>query len=72
MAEIILVTAAVEIESDGFSGAVTVSPNTLTLVEGQGESSVTSAMNGGVAVPVHSEDITTKVGKIKFEMPASV
>ena len=66
--EIILVSASVEVNDD----AVTVEANTLALVEGQGESTLKAATRGGVVVMISSEDISTKVGMIKFEMPASV
>lgn len=66
--EIILVDASVEVDDE----TVTVEGNTLVLVEGQGTSTTKAATNGGRVVAVHSEDVTTKVGMIKFEMPASV
>ena len=66
--EIILVNASVEVDDE----AVTVEGNTLVLVEGQGTVSTKAATRGGRVVPVHSEDVTTKVGMIKFDMPASV
>lgn len=66
--EIILVDAAVEVDDE----TVTVEGNTLVIVEGQGESTVKGATNGGTTVAVVSQDVTTKVGKIKFEMPASI
>jgi hypothetical protein len=66
--EIILTNASVEVDDE----AVTVEGGTLTFVEGQGTVTTKAATRGGVVVPVHSEDITTKVGMVKFEMPASV
>jgi len=66
--EIILVDASVEVDDE----AVTVEGNTLVLVEGQGTVTTKAATKGGKVVAVHSQDITTKVGMIKFEMPASV
>jgi len=66
--EVILVDASVEVDDE----TVTVEGNTLVIVEGQGTSSVKGATNGGRSVPVISEDVTTKVGQVKFEMPASV
>lgn len=66
--EIILVDASVEVDDE----PVTVEGNTLVLVEGQGTVTTKAATKGGRVVAVHSEDITTKVGMIKFEMPASV
>lgn len=65
--EIVLVSASVEIDDE----AVTVEGNTLVFVEGQGTVTTKAASRGGVPVAVHSEDLTTKVGMIKFEMPAS-
>jgi hypothetical protein len=66
--ELILVSASVEVDDE----AVTVEGNTLVLVEGQGTTSTKAATKGGKVVMVHSEDVTAKVGMIKFEMPASV
>ncbi len=68
MSEIILVDASIEVDDE----PMTVEGNTIAFVEGQGTSSVTAASRGGKPVVVISEDITTKVGSIKFEMPASV
>jgi hypothetical protein len=66
--ELILVDASVEVDDE----TVTIEGNTLVLVEGQGTFTTKGATRGGRVVAVHSEDITTKVGMIKFEMPASV
>lgn len=66
--EIILVDASVEVDDE----PVTVEGNTIVLVEGQGTVTTKAASRGGKVVAVHSEDITTKVGMVKFEMPASV
>lgn len=66
--QIILVDASVEVDDE----TITLEGNTLVLIEGQGTSSVKAATNGGSIVPVVSEDVTTKVGQVKFEMPASV
>ena len=66
--EIILVDASVEVDDE----TVTVEGNTLVIVEGQGTSTTKAATRGGKVVAVHSEDVTTKVGMIKFEMPASI
>lgn len=66
--EIILVNASVEVDDE----AITVEGNTIVIVEGLGETSTRAASRGGRPVIVHSEDITTQIGKIKFEMPASV
>jgi len=66
--EIILVDASIEVDDE----TVTVEGNTVVIVEGQGESTVKAASNGGRPVVVVSEDITTKIGMVKFEMPGSV
>lgn len=66
--EIILVDASVEIDDE----AVTVEGGSLVIVEGQGTVSTKAATRGGKTVIVHSEDITTRVGMVKFEMPATV
>ena len=66
--EIILVDASVEVDDE----ALTVEANTIIFMEGQGESTVKSASRGGRPVVIISEDISGKIGKIKFEMPASI
>ena len=66
--EIILVNASVEVDDE----AITLEGNTLVLVEGQGTTTTKAASKGGRVVAVHSEDITSKVGMIKFEMPSSI
>ena len=66
--EIILVNASVEVDDE----AVTVEGNTIVLVEGNGESTIKAASRGGKPVMVISEDISGKVGMIKFEMPATI
>ena len=66
--ELILVDASVEVDDE----AVTIEGNTIVLVEGQGTFTTKAATRGGRVVAVHSEDITSKVGMVKFEMPASV
>jgi hypothetical protein len=66
--EIILVDASIEVDDE----AVTVEGNTIVLVEGQGTTTTKAATRGGRVIPVHSEDVTAKVGMVKFEMPASV
>lgn len=66
--QIILVDASVEVDDE----PVTIEGNSITYVEGFGESSVKAASKGGRPVIVTSEDITTKIGKIMFEMPATV
>ncbi len=66
--ELILVDASVEVDDE----TITVEGNTLVIVEGQGTFTTKAATRGGRAVAVHSEDVTTKVGMIKFDMPASV
>ena len=66
--EIILVDASVEVDDE----PITVEGNTLVFVEGQGTVTTKAASRGGKTVAVHSEDITTKVGMIKLEMPASI
>ena len=66
--EIILVDASVEVDDE----PITVEGNTIVIKEGQGESTVKAASRGGVPVVVISEDITMKIGMIKFEMPGSI
>lgn len=66
--EIILVDASVEVDDE----PITVESNTIVIIEGQGESNVKGASKGGKTVVVISEDISTKVGQVKFEMPASI
>lgn len=66
--EIILVDASVEVDDE----TVTLEGSTLVIVEGQGTVTTKAATRGGRSVIVHSEDLTSKIGMIKFEMPASV
>lgn len=66
--EIILVNASVEVDDE----TVLVEGNTIVCVEGLGEATIKAASNGGTPVMVVSEDITTKIGMVKFEMPATV
>lgn len=66
--EVILVDASIEVDDE----PLTIEGNTIVLVEGQGESTTKGASRGGRTVMVTSEDITTKVGMVKFEMPSSV
>lgn len=66
--ELILVDASIEVDDE----AITVEGNTIVIVEGNGESTAKAASRGGRVVVVISEDITTKIGMVKFEMPASV
>lgn len=66
--EIILTNVSIEVDDE----AVTIEGNTVVLVEGQGESTVKMASRGGLPVPVISEDITMKIGMVKFEMPATI
>jgi hypothetical protein len=67
-AEIILTNASVEIDDE----AVAVEGNSIVLIEGQGEYTVKAATKGGQVVPVSSLDVTTQIGQVKFEMPASI
>lgn len=66
--EIILTSAAIEVDDE----TVTVEGNTISFIEGIGESTVKAATNGGKPVMVISSDETTKVGCIKFSMPATI
>jgi len=66
--EIILVDASIEVDDE----PLTIEGNTIVFVEGQGESTTKGASRGGRPVMVTSQDITTQVGMVKFEMPASV
>ena len=66
--EIILVDASIEVDDE----TITLEGNTLVFVEGQGTTVTKSASRGGRPVAVHSQDATSLVGMIKFEMPASV
>lgn len=66
--EIILTDASIEVDDE----TITVEGNTIVIVEGLGESTVKAATNGGRPIVVVSKDITTKIGMVKFEMPASI
>lgn len=66
--EVILTNASIEIDDE----AVTVEGGSITIVEGLGAVTTKAASRGGRPVAVHSEDVTTKIGMVKFEMPASI
>lgn len=66
--ELILVDASVEVDDE----TITIEGNTIVIVEGQGTTTVKAATKGGRTVMVASEDITSRVGMVKFEMPASI
>lgn len=66
--EIILVDASIEVDDE----TITVEGNTIVIVEGQGDNTIRAATNGGRPVMVVSTDVTTRVGQVKFEMPATV
>lgn len=66
--QIILVDASVEVDDE----ALPVVGNTIAYTEGLGESSVTAATQGGKPIVVASQDVTTKISMIKFEVPSSV
>jgi hypothetical protein len=66
--EIILVSASVEVDDE----TVTVEGNSLAITEGQGTSTVKAATKGGRVIAVVSEDVTSKIGMVKFDMPASI
>ena len=66
--QVILVDASVEVDDE----ALPVIGNTISYTEGLGESSVTAASQGGKPILVVSQDLTTKISMIKFEVPASV
>jgi len=66
--EIILTDASIEVDDE----TVTVKGNTIVIKEGQGEVTTEAATRGGRVVAIHSADVTTRVGMIKFEMPASI
>lgn len=68
MSETILVDASVEVDDE----PVTISGDSIVFVEGLGEKSVTAASKGGKSVVIISEDISTKIGQVKFEMPATI
>jgi hypothetical protein len=66
--EIPLTDASVEVNDE----SVTIENGSLVIMEGQGEVNVRTASKGGRPVVVPSEDISTKVGQVKFEVPTSV
>jgi len=66
--EIILTDASIEVDDE----TITVKGNTIVIKEGQGETTTEAATRGGRTVAIPSADITTRVGMIKFEMPASI
>ncbi|MCK5127644.1 MAG: hypothetical protein KAR42_15410 [candidate division Zixibacteria bacterium] len=66
--QIVLVDASVEVDDEAYP----VIGNTIVFTEGNGETSVTAASQGGRPILVASQDITTKVSTVKFEVPSSV
>lgn len=66
--EIILTDASVDVNDE----TITIENGSLTFVEGQGETTVRSASNGGRPVIVPTVDIGTMIGKIKFDTPSSI
>ena len=66
--QIVLVDASVEIDDEAYP----VVGNTLAYTEGNGETSVTAASQGGRPILVASQDVTTKVSMVKMEVPASI
>ena len=66
--QITLVDASVEIDDEAFP----IKGNTLSFTEGLGESSVESAIQGGKPILIVSQDVTTRVSTVKFEVPTSV
>lgn len=52
--------------------AIAILPNTLTFDEGEGEQIVRAAsIGGGKAETIYSQDIESKVGMVKFELPTT-
>lgn len=68
MAEIILVDVSVEVNDQ----TIAVEGNTVVLNEGTGTVTVKAATQGGKPVMVVSEDVTSKVGMVKFDIPSTV
>jgi len=66
--QIILVDASVSIDDEAFP----VKGNTLSFTEGLGESSVEAATQGGKTILIVSQDVTTRVSMVKFEVPTSI
>lgn len=64
----ILVDVSVEVDDE----AILLEGNTLEFVEGLGESTTKGSTQGGRPVVVHSQDVTTRIGMVKFEMPSTV
>lgn len=53
--------------------SVLVEPNSVKIILGYGETKTSScSRGGGNIVTVVSEDVTTKVGKVKFECPNTI
>lgn len=63
-----ITNASVEVDDE----TVDVEGNTLTFMYGLGEVTVRAATRGGEVRVITSEDITTKIGQIKFEVPTTV
>jgi len=66
--QIILTDVSVEVDDNAWP----VKGNSLSYTEGLGESSVESATQGGKTILIVSQDTTTKVSMVKFEVPTSI
>ena len=66
--EVILVNVSVEVDDE----PITVVGDTVTFKEGLGERSVTAASKGGNPVIIISDDLTTRIGEVMFEMPSTI
>lgn len=64
----ILTNVSIEVDDE----AIEINPDSVTYNEGLGESTVTAGSKGGRPTTIVSTDETTRVGMIKFEMPATV
>jgi hypothetical protein len=51
---------------------VSIENNSLKIVEGQGSVNTRTASRGGDIIVVPAEDLSTKIGKVMFDVPMSV
>ena len=67
MSEIVLTNASIEVNDIPQA----IMGNTVSVMLGLGESDLKAASKGGAVTMVFSENIETKVGQIKYEMPST-
>ena len=67
MTDIVLTNASIEVNDE----PQTIMANTVSIMLGLGESDMKGGSKGGAVVPIFSENIETKIGQVKYEMPST-